>query len=138
MEGDTADGASSGGPQPASPSVVAAAPAAETTPSEGEMHMWRKSGSTWRTGAALTGHAHCEHGPPHDRYRPRVCRTQATSCLTFAEIASPCHGASCRCVQASHQALVGLSGLLQYLLLRVVSSGIVGTSTGAACHHDTD
>jgi len=37
MEGDTADGASSGGPQPASPSVVAAAPAAETTPSEGDV-----------------------------------------------------------------------------------------------------
>jgi hypothetical protein len=32
-------------------------------------------------------------------------------------------------VQASHQALVGLSGPLQYLLLRVVSSGIVGTNT---------
>jgi len=194
-EGDTAAGKSSGEPQPASPSVVAA-PAADTTPSEGETHSagsrvpsrghmadgdgcttpslldaaWpsshtespsprrrprirqdaigfypgfypgtrtgctrrtgtplrpapsggyraggpvhtlsraappvgRRQAPLWRTGAASTGHAHCEHGPSHDRHRPRVCRTQATSCLTFAEIASPCHGASCRCVCRPH------------------------------------
>ena len=62
----------------------------------------RRQAPLWRTGAASTGHAHCEHGPSHDRHRPRVCRTQATSCLTFAEIASPCHGASCRCVCRPH------------------------------------